>query len=194
MPLEPYKQVVCFRNYFLFRHFPASFHSRLRDQSRSNGLVKQASWPRCQTMPGNRLVSQKVTKRKGKVREVHRRKIFFWLFLKPCPPQTLCIKSTCFPTQEYKDLEKFGSSLLTRSSKLSDMIQGLEGEIEGKSETNPEQKRLDWPESYKRFVKCLSSSFPAIFVSTNSSPGPQKKNKLPSSHLGPGTSKLSRTP
>lgn len=82
------------------------------------------------------------------------------LFLKPCPPQTLCISSQfVFPTQEYKDLEKFGTSLLTRSSKLSDMIQRLEGEIEGKSETSPERKRLDRPESYKRFVKCLSSSF-----------------------------------
>lgn len=113
------------------------------------------------------------------------RSIYLFLIVSEAVSSTNTISSQfVFPTQEYKDLEKFGSSLLTRSSKLSDMIQRLEGEIEGKSESSPERKRLDRPESYKRFSKCLSSSFPQLLFRP-----PTKEKQTSFFSLGPRTVK-----
>ena len=44
--------------------------------------------------------------------------------------------------QEYQQFKKFGDSLLSRSSKMTDLIGQLEAFVDGKAEDNAELKRI----------------------------------------------------
>ena len=70
-----------------------------------------------------------------------------WILSSICsPPPTLGCTMVQFVPQEYEKLSKFANSLLSRSSKLTDMAQSLENEmhhVKGKDPESPDIARSE---------------------------------------------------
>ena len=110
-------------------------------------------------------------------------------------PSTIYIKSVCFSNLNLQPRStKTSTNLVHRYlPDLPSWVIWSKGWKERlKVNPNPALNENDW--TGQSLTKGMSRTFVSTSTSTNSPLGPQKKNKLPSTHLGPGTSKLSRMP